>query len=399
MSWLLGGFPWNLLGASQHQIVPLIQLASLTGVYGVSFLVAWTSVCLLSAGAAVVSRPTTRGLWMAELLLPITAVAGAFVFGFYRLAESPAATRELRVTLVQPSIPQTLIWDASSNAARFQDLLRLTEQALTNRTDLLIWPESAIPNLLRYNLETFTAVTNLAAGHHVWMIVGSDDAMPAAHPRNPQDADYFNSSFLISPEGRLAGEYRKRNLVIFGEYIPLEHTIPFLKWFTPVQGSFTPGTRAAAFDLGDLDLRTSVLICYEDVFPQLGRQCSDLDADFLVNITNDGWFGDSAAQWQHADSALFRAVENGVPLIRCTNNGLTCWFDAYGRLGGLFTDSHETVYGPGFMTVTVPLPSRADRAPTLYDRGGYWFGWACAAFTALVAVPVTVGLRRKTVLE
>lgn len=414
----LGGFPWNLLGVSQHRLLPLIQIASVTGVYGVSFLVVWTSVSLLCAAAVILSRPNVRSVWIGEIILPFLTLVTLFGFGFHQLRQRPAPGRELNVTLVQPSIPQTLIWNPDRDTERFQNLIRLSELALANRTDLLIWPEAGIPKELRYDREILQAVTNLAVQHHVWMIVGSDDAEPSKHSSDPKDAEYFNSSFLVSPQGRLIARYDKRNLVIFGEYIPLEHWLPFVKWFTPVQSSFTAGDRSVPFELmpegerpsepkpkpkdgspgvsSHPPVKTSVLICFEDTFSQLAREGAETDTDFLVNITNDGWFGEGTAQWQHAATALFRAVENGLPLVRCTNTGLTCWYDANGRLREWFTDQKGTIYGAGFMTVKIPLLPAGERRPeTFYNRHGDWFGWGCVALAAAALVRATVGNRHR----
>jgi apolipoprotein N-acyltransferase len=382
---VFGGFPWDLIGVSQCQMTPLIQFASVTGVYGVSFLVAWVSLSLLSAALMLIRRPGARSVWVAETFVPVLVAAILFNVGFRQLRHESPTARTLRVTLVQPSIPQTLIWDADNDAARFQGLLRLTEQALANRTDLLIWPESGIPGMLRYDTNVSAAVTELARRHRVWMIVGSDDAEPRRGAQNPKDADYFNSSFLVSPEGELTARYVKRNLVIFGEYLPLQDALPFLKYFTPIQGGFTPGTRAVPFKLEDLGVETSVLICFEDVFPQLARTDVKPETDFLVNITNDGWFGDSAEPWQHAMTALFRAVENRVPLIRSANNGLTCWIDANGRLCEVFRDEAGSVYGPGYLTIELPLAAPGSKhALTFYARHGDWFGWSCVAVAGAV---------------
>ena len=393
---LLGGFPWNLLGASQYQIVPLIQIASVTGVYGMSFLLVWGSLSLLCAASAILGRPHLHNAWMGEIILPLLVVVALFISGFHRLRQWGPPARELKVTLVQPSIPQTLIWNPENDYARFRDLVRLSEQALTNETDLLIWPESAIPKMLRYDPEIQGPVENLARSHRVWMIVGSDDAEPRRGSTDPNDAEFYNSSFLISPDGRLMARYRKRSLVIFGEYIPLEHWLPIFKFFTPAQGSFTPGDRAVQFQLGDLRAQASVLICFEDVFPQLARASAGPDTDFLVNITNDGWFGESAAQWQHCASAIFRTVENGLPLVRCANTGLTCWIDATGRLREIFRDENGSVYGAGFMTVKIPLLLPGEkRPPTFYNQHGDWFGWSCVALAAfMIASTSAFPLRR-----
>jgi apolipoprotein N-acyltransferase len=284
--------------------------------------------------------------------------------------------------MIQPSIPQNLIWNPENDDARFRHLVDLSAQALLEKPDLLVWPEAAIPKLLRFNSETYETVSGLARKNRVWMIVGADDAEPRQHTPQPNDADYFNSSFLISPDGKLASRYRKRSLVIFGEYIPLVKWLPFLSWFTPIQGGFTPGDAPVPFKLQDLGFETSVLICFEDVFPVLGRSAASADTDFLVNLTNNGWFGEGSAQWQHAVSGVFRAVENRRPLIRCTNSGLTCWIDAHGRIRQVFRDPEGTIYGEGFMLFDLPLPEPQNRpAPTFYNRHGDVFGWTCVAIT------------------
>ncbi len=232
--------------------------------------------------------------------------------------------------------------------------------------------------MLRYDKDTFEAITGLARRHHVWMIIGSDDAEPHRHSAVHQEPDYFNSSFLISPQGELIERYVKRNLVMFGEYVPLHDWLPFLKYLTPIEGGFTPGTRATPFSLKELQIKTQVLICFEDTFPQLARSELSPDIDFLVNLTNDGWFGEGAAQWQQAATGLFRAVENHLPLIRCSNNGLTCWVDSRGILRDVFLDANGSVYGKGFLTVSLPLPPAGlPHALTFYTRHGDWFGWSC----------------------
>jgi apolipoprotein N-acyltransferase len=380
---LFTGFPWNLLGASQFQMTPLIQIASVTGIYGVSFLVVWVSLSLLSAGLMIVLRPTVRSIWVSEIILPVIVVALAFNYGFRQLRNEPPAPRTLRVTLIQPSIPQTLIWDTSRDRERFRDLIQLSEQALSNRTDLLIWPEAAVPSFARWDTNIYPAITNLVRQHRVWLVLGSDDIARAPQGREAERYEYYNASFLVNPEGEFVARYRKRNLVIFGEYVPLVRWLPFVKWFTPIEGGFTPGIRAIPFYLRNPDVKTSVLICFEDIFPHLAREYADDDTDFLVNLTNNGWFGESAAQWQHAASALFRAVENGLPLVRCANNGLTCWVDSRGRLREVFQDDRGSIYGAGFLSTEIPLLGMGQkRTPTFYHQHGDWFGWGCLGISA-----------------
>jgi apolipoprotein N-acyltransferase len=397
---LFGGFPWNFLGASQYQMVPLIQIASVTGVYGVSFLVVWVSLSLYSAVRMIFRRPALRLVWQTEIFLPLIVVLVFFAFNFARLGLENPPVSTLRVTLIQPSVPQTLIWDESENTNRFRQLLQLSKSALTNQSDLLIWPESALPE---FNNASYIAITNLLRTHRVWLILNADDAVPRPNATNEFDNDAFNAAFLLDPDGQFGGVYHKQKLVIFGEYIPLVRWLPFVKWFTPITGGFAAGNEPVQFQMNRWGERprepvielnggpsgasphpavnASPLICYEDMFPQLARRAVREDTDFLVNLTNDGWFGRSAEQWQHMAGAVFRAVENGVPLVRCCNNGVTCWIDATGRVREILRDNTGSVYGTGALTIDLPLEKHA---PTFYNRHGDWFGWGCVALTILI---------------
>ncbi|MEY2466447.1 MAG: apolipoprotein N-acyltransferase, partial [Verrucomicrobiota bacterium] len=255
---LFGGFPWNLLGASQYRLLPLIQFSSFTGVYGVSFLIVWTSVSLLCAVATIITRPDLRSVWIGEIILPMLALVTAFTFGFHKLRQPPVAARELSVALIQPSIPQTMIWNQENDFARFQNLIQLSEQALTNHVDVLLWPEAATPSFAARDTNFFPVISQLAREHRVWIILGSDDAGRLEHPTEKEQYEYYNASFLVSPYGEFVARYRKRNLVIFGEYIPFEHTLPFIKWLTPVTGSFTPGDKAVPFEMELAERRAPV---------------------------------------------------------------------------------------------------------------------------------------------
>ena len=431
---LLSGFPWNFIGVSQYQMVPLIQIASVTGVYGVSFLVVWTSLSLYSAASMVLQRPNTRLIWQAEIILPFSAVVALFVFGFVCLSGGNPAP-SLRLTLIQPSFPQTLIWNPAEDARRFQQLLVLSQEALratneiftpaadgstavqrgtTNiqhptsdtqsaedssprpsppwgrrgseqRASLLVWPESAVPDM---DFATCQAISQLAQSNRLWIIFNGQD--------EDASTNYFNAAFLVNPAGRLAGVYHKRKLVIFGEYIPLVRWIPFIKYLTPITDGWTPGTNAVQFNMQvesreprvegrqnekvltvslEETIRISPLICFEDTFPGLARDAADKDTDFLVDLTNDGWFRQSAEQWQHMANAVFRAVENGLPLVCCANNGITCWIDAHSRVREIFKDAKGSVYGAG--AITFDLPVDEHHAMTFYHRHGDWFGWGC----------------------
>jgi apolipoprotein N-acyltransferase len=389
---LLTGFPWNLLGTSQYELLPLVQFASVAGVCGISFLMVWVSVALLMAGLLVARHPAKRPLLMLDLAAPAAVLVGVWVWGAAQLwakLEKPP-TAEIKLALVQPAVPQTLIWDGRENEYRFQKLLELSRAALAHQPDVLVWPEAALPEMLRYDTNTFNAITNLARSHKVWMMVGSDDAEPVA---GEDKVAYFNSVFLVSPQGEVLNRYSKRHLVIFGEYVPLARWLPFLKKLTPVGEGFTPGPgpvpfrfRVAQPEGEPLAVEAAVLVCFEDVFAGLACEAVGPDTDFIMNLTNDGWFRESAAQYQHAANAVFRAVETGRPLVRCTNNGRTCWADASGgirKLEEFFAGSRADVYAEGYKIARVPLRQGAGSS-TFYQRHGDWFGWACVAVSVLL---------------
>jgi apolipoprotein N-acyltransferase len=377
---MFSGFPWNLLGSSQYRMLPLIQIAAVTGMYGVSFLVVWFSVSLFHVAEAALRSPSAKHLWLREIAVPMLVVAAIYAIGLRQITRLEKPERSLTIALIQPSIPQTMIWNPADADTRFLELLKLSMAALTNQSPdkpaLLIWPEAAVPKMVRDDRAIQLAITDLARTNNTWIIIGSDD-----FDLRGTNEVYFNSSFLVSPRGELVSTYRKRRLVIFGEYVPLVSYLPFIKYLTPITGGFTAGEKPVTFELGTNGPRTSVLICFEDTFPHYAREHATNDLDFLVNITNDGWFGESSAQWQHAASAAFRAVENGVPLVRCSNNGITCWIDRDGAMRDVGFDHPRDVYRAGFKIVQVPLPSAHEH--TFYNRYGDVFGWGCVGVAAL----------------
>jgi apolipoprotein N-acyltransferase len=381
---LFTGFPWNALGASQYRMLPLIQVASWTGVYGVSFLAVWFSVAGLAAVVYVMRRSHQTRRWFGELLLPLLTVIAVLYGGLRQVLQPPASENgpSLKLALVQPSIPQRWIWTPEDKARRFEQLLELSERALTNRPQVLVWPEAATPGFIRWETNLYQTISNFVQRHQVWLVLGGDDLSPRQD--DPGAIDVYNSSFLLNPRGEIQASYRKRRLVIFGEYLPLHRWFPFLERWTGM-GSFTEGREPVPFRIPEWNVKTSVLICFEDNFPHHTREYVDPDTDFLLNLTNNGWFGESAAQWQHAASAIFRAVENRVPLVRCANNGLTCQVGADGRLAQVYFPGTTDIYGVGVKVVEVPLLAGHLRAPTFYRRFGDVFGWGCVGWGALVA--------------
>ena len=396
--WFLTGFPWSYLGVSQYKLTPLIQMAAVTGVHGISFLLVWFSLSLFSAAQRVIRNPASRFVWQAEIALPLCAVLFLYLLGFFYISfNDPSESHRIRVTLVQPSEPQTLIWSSNEDSKRMDRLLALSQAALTNPTDLVVWPESAVPTMTEAN---YNAINLFVRSNHMWLILNAEDV-----EIHPESTNFFNAAFLVSPAGRWQQSYHKQHLVIFGEYVPLAGWLPFLKWLTPISGAWTPGRQAVQFVMtnqtapGDLQTITiampgeqpnlpasstskiAPLICFEDVFPGLGRDAVQDDTDMLVNLTNDGWFGESAEQWQHAATAVFRAVENNRPLLRCANNGVTGLVDSNGRIRPLIDGASGNIHSRGALTLEVALASSP--TSTYYHRHGDWFAWSCVAIAGI----------------
>lgn len=385
----LTGFPWLQVGVTQFELTPLIQLASLTGVGGISFLVVWFSVSFALALDGLAREPSQRSNAWREVFLPLAVVAVVFAWGTSRISAIDRAmeqsTRSYKVASIQPSVPQTLIWDSDATTNRFNRLVALSNEALKTKSDLLLWPEAAMPGFVKHERHIRERVADLVREHGVWLVCNGNDARYAAGAGPPDEPDYYNSAFLFTPTGEIAAQYDKRHLVIFGEYVPLARWLPFLKWFTPIGDGFAAGASAAQFP----HFEAAVLICFEDAFASLARDSVKPDTAFLINLTNDGWFSHGPEQWQHAVNALFRSVETGRPLLRSANDGISCWIDPAGRVRDVFAGDAEqskvgfpetgSVYDEGVLHMDVVLP--AENISTFYWRHGDWFVVVCAVLT------------------
>ena len=404
---LFSGFPWNSLGVTQYKVLPLIQLASITGVYGISFLMVWfaagTMVVLLKiykyckkANECLHSPPSFMFGFnipgfsaLAPVLLPVFAIIVSLAFGFLEIKKFAAQSAEsIRFGIVQPSIPQTLIWDATMNYNRFSILLDLSNRVMKEHPDLLIWPEASFPGMIRYDTNMYVSVSNLVNGTRTWLVLGSDDAEPCKHIKSKHQADYYNAAFLINTNGEIYQRYCKQRLVVFGEYVPLVDWLPFLKWLTPIEGGFSPGDGPVIFNTPYVNM--GVTICFEDTFADLCRKSVGEKIDLLLNLTNNGWFGESSAHWQHLANAIFRAVENRVPLVRCANNGISCWVDQLGNIRSVLKDNFCNEYGRAVSVFNVQVPK--NHPQSFYNKNGDCLAWLCVSIMSIGAM--TYGFRR-----
>ena len=398
----LGGFAWNMLAVSQHDNLVFTQFASIAGEYGISFVmiafsISWCmGVCNLILflkkkyihntieSRSCIHIPTI--LFLKEGLFWLFVVAIIVSYGAYKLThQQKIAEKTYSVCLIQPSIPQTLIWDKKENQKRFEKLIETSEKIIaTNIVNLLVWPEAAIPGYIRYDLDISNRVSNLSQVKKVPIIFCSDDAEP--NEFNEEEINYFNCAFFMNSNGELLKRYKKQHLVIFGEYIPLLKYLPFLKWLTPISGNYEVGHEYTTFAWPSHDSQISPLICFEDSFPDEVRLHTKKRPCAFIYLANAGWFGESSAQWQHLANARFRNIENGIPGIRCCNNGITCWIDKYGNVHDIFLDNSSSVYGSGGYIVHIPIQSSQCR--TFYQTYHLYFIycycllilWGCSGY-------------------
>ena len=371
--YLFGGFPWVPLGNSQVTVLPIAQLASVLGVYGLSALVAFVNAAIAYA-LLVPGRPRVKAVASAAIVL--TVIAG---WGTWRLADG-SLTREgvpLRVGLVQGNIAQEDKWRDSEARRIFTTYVGMTRDVVRRGAQLVIWPESSTPFTFEGDPVGERAMRALAIEVGVPILFGSDQVVTGERD------SHYNAAFMLTPEGRTAAVYRKIHLVPFGEYVPLSEwltvfppLVQTLAGFAP----FSPGTSMVMLPVGDH--LTSTAICYEVVYPSLVRDAVNGGSQLLTTITNDAWYGHSSAPFQHFEMAAMRAIEHGRYLARAANTGISGVVDPYGRAIGR-SELFEQV---GLVEEVRLLTGR-----TLYTAIGDVIAYVAIALAA--AALITVGRR------
>ncbi len=320
----LGGFPWNLPAHALNGISVLLQTGRLTGVYGLSFLaVLWSALpALLADRSDGRSRLLATGLVMSSLV-------AALAFGAWRLS-APSAGTPVAVRIVQPNVAQREKWKPANREPIFRRLLELTARpgrdGFTPRA--IVWPESAVPFLLDENPKALAMIADVLKPGQV-LLTG---AIRRAAQSGPDARRLYNSLLAIDDHGRIIGIYDKRRLVPFGEYLPLARLLEPLgiRKLVSLPGGFLEGRNESPLNLPGLP-PAGGLICYEAIFPQLGKG-SGKGAEWLVNVTNDAWFGRSSGPWQHLSAARLTAIVTGRPMARAANTGISAVVDEKGRI-------------------------------------------------------------------
>jgi apolipoprotein N-acyltransferase len=298
---------------------------------------------------------------------------------------SPGKGSLLRVVAIQPAIPQLQKWNETHEAEIVKALKEQTELALMCKPDLIVWPETATPGMLRIDPVSLRLLEMVANHGQTALLAGSMDY----RQEDDHDPEYLNASFLISTNGQISASYNKRHLVLFGEILPFERQVPFIQRWSPLGFSCVPGEpdqplmQLANPTRNAPPIPLSVLICFEDAFPYLARRDVRRGARLLINQTNDAWFDGSAASRQHMANAALRTVENRLPMVRAANTGITCFIDRFGRITERVLPSQGNNQSRGFSVASIRAGT-SEMALTLYTRFGDWIlGIPCAIATLL----------------
>jgi len=372
-AWLGWEFPWVLLGSSQATVVPVVQLASVTGVYGLSALIA-----LVSTAAAVMAlghRSTHRRGVMAVGALVVVVVA----WGTWRVHDGALAQMgsPIRVRLLQGNVPQDTKGNPAFASAIVDRYIGLSRQVIGDGAQLVIWPEASIPFYFDLDPRQAAPIRRLAAEARVPFILGTDDWEPA---RDGQPQRFYNTAVLVGTDGATRASYRKVRLVPFGEFVPFKKILFFVGTLVEAVSDFTPGQEFTVFDVEGS--RLSVAICYEAVYASVARAFVNGGSQLLTTITNDAWFDRSSAATQHFEQAALRAVEQGRYLVRAANTGFSGAVDPYGRLL-----SRTELFQTTAVTVDVRLLS----GRTIYQSIGDVVAW----LSLVVAAALVWMTRRK----
>jgi apolipoprotein N-acyltransferase len=387
-SFLPIGFPWNLLGYAVSAEKPIIQIAEITGIYGISALVVLANVAiydLISRGR----RPRALAYEACAVAAVLTAV---ILFGMERVRALNAVRPEnrIKVAMVQGNIPQNVKWNPKAAPGNFKVYEAATRAAAREHPDLVIWPETADPYILQPNaaypvsfstaLDYYQKLLDLAGSTRTNILLGAT-AVDFGRTITAK-----NRVYLISKRGEMVDYYDKLKLVPLGEYFPIPkvfgHT-PRGIVDTPLSLPMAPGRRQTIFEVGDAKI--AALICYESIFPNLARSAVEAGANMLVNLTNDAWYGKSAAPYQLLAMTSLRAVENRVPVVIVGNTGFTAVVTPTGQI---------TAPTKLFTRATVLQTVEWSDAMTFYSVMGDLFAEICFALTLVGLLMAVVGPNR-----
>jgi len=377
---LFSGFPWEDLAYSQHGYLSLIQIADVTGPYGITFLIVLLNCVFYDCMNGLFPPPGgKRKLPLPEIVVGAALVLLVFGYGMYRidtLTDAEAGLDPVNVLIVQGNIDQSVKWSPQFQTETMNIYRGLSADASRRGVSLIVWPETAAPFYFQNYDERSRGVINVAQKAGAWLLFGSP-----SYDREGKNISFHNSAYLLSPDGLVSGRYDKVHLVPFGEYVPMRRILFFVDKLVVGAGDFKPGDEIAPLPMGDKKIGT--LICYEAIFPEISREYRLKGAGLLVNITNDAWYGNTSAPYQHLTIAIFRAIENRTYMIRAANTGISAIVNTAGEIV-----SRTGLFERKVLSGTVKFTHHR----TFYSRYGNIFACFCIGFLLIGSL---VCLRRK----
>lgn len=378
--------PWNLLAHSQYRNLPVIQIADVTGVYGISFLMVMVNQLLSQLPVAPIFRrrkssadpvcQTRIPNWTARIVPVAFCLVSVLSYGWYRQSES-IGTKHLRVAMVQANLLTRDNMPYAEQVANLNGYGQLTRAAASAKPELVVWPASSLPAALKVSRLVRHMVIQFARETGIPLLVGGSGNEKMGTNGNETPA-YSNSEFLISPTGRLQGQYNKMRLLPFNEYVPLKGIIQWPAIIAAIRKDFLPGENYTIFQVSDARFGTP--ICWENLFPDHFRRFVKAGANFMVSATNEGFYGLTAAPYQTLAINIFRAVENRVAIARTATTGVSAFIDPDGKIVEWIQDgSGKDLFVSGFLVRDVPLSDKK----TFYTNYGDVFAYVAIGITIL----------------
>ena len=377
---VLGGFPWIPLGNTMITLLPIAQLASAFGVYGLSLFVAFVNVgfaiTALTAGRPAPSGTAARRVAVIAAGATFASIATISIWGGMRMSGNGLTSgAPIKIGLIQGNIAQTDKWNPARAGMILERYLQLTQQATNKGAQFIMWPESSTPFYFEED-PSGTIIRRMMRELGRPLLLGSDEFEQSEPPR------HYNSAFMLDTAGATAAVYRKIHLVPFGEYVPFQRLLFFVGPLVEAVSAFSRGTRVTMLPVEGHMVSTA--ICYEVTYPALAREAVRQGSEMLTTITNDAWYGDSSAAFQHFEMAAMRAIEQGRYLARAANTGISGIIDPYGRI---------LVRTELFETVAVVGEARFVQARTIYSRIGDLLAHLSIAVVGLALLVVFFGSR------
>ena len=374
-------FPYAWLGYTQYKYPPVIQIASVAGTHGVSFLLAMVNSAVAALALTILYRSETlhprlnrpisnRGLASIVSAAAFLTVLSLF-YGMMVVSKPTAdAGKKLKVSVVQGNIEQAKKWDRSYRNYIIERYEELSRHVSEEQPSLIIWPEAATPGFVLKDIALLRRIIGLIREMNTYFLIGSCE-----YPKfqeGPLKVDQAgNTALFFSPDGKVLGQYLKIHLLPFGEYLPYKETIPWSWIGVPKINTTMPGKEFTTFQYRTF--RFGAPICWEIMFPYVSRELVKNGAQFLANITNEAWFGRGVGPQHYVISSVFRAVENRVYVVRCANTGISCFIDPYGRITGRVQKDGKDTLVEGYLTRPVYLSEER----TFYTKHGDLFAYLC----------------------